>query len=200
MDTRDSDETTSLTSTVNMESHWHTIQEVRARAYTYTGTHTCSIRNYVPTRKLTNGRERASKRIVRTQKNILAERLHTRTRSNTHMYTRAVNAIVAVVCCRRGLVDRHSTVSPMPWVLTMNVRVDTNSREPSAPRHNNPGFYCPCHCCNFRRLFRPNARALTSRKSVTVDRPTNRERWRLQYHDTVMTSSSVHVPWYSYLP
>ena len=89
----------------------YTVERARAlslsHTHTHTYTHTHIFRTQLCSQKEAHKRARASKRIARTQKNILAERLYTRARSNTRIYTRAMNAIVAVAVRRRRRHRRH---------------------------------------------------------------------------------------------
>ena len=81
------------------------VTDTRCKRFPHVYTHTLA-RTHAPPYATTfpqgssraGGCERASKRIARTRKKILAKRLHTRTRSNTSIYTRAANAVAVVVC------------------------------------------------------------------------------------------------------
>lgn len=131
------------------------VTDTRCKRFPHVYTHTLA-RTHAPPYATTfpqgssraGGCERASKRIARTRKKILAERLHTRTRSNTTIYTRAENATVVVVCgvwC--VVVDvavvfvfvfvfvvlQHHRVTYIPRVSTINVRIDFKSRDVSTP-------------------------------------------------------------------
>lgn len=95
----------------------YTVERERARALIHT--HTYIFRTQLCSQKEAHKRARASKRIARTQKNILAERLYTRARSNTRIYTRAMNAIVAVAVRRRRRHRRGLETATPPCHLGM---------------------------------------------------------------------------------
>lgn len=95
----------------------YTVERARARALIHT--HTYIFRTQLCSQKEAHKRARASKRIARTQKNILAERLYTRARSNTRIYTRAMNAIVAVAVRRRRRHRRGLETATPPCHLGM---------------------------------------------------------------------------------
>lgn len=97
----------------------YTVERARARTHTQTHTHIYIFRTQLCSQKEAHKRARASKRIARTQKNILAERLYTRARSNTHIYTRAMNAIVAVAVRRRRRHRRGLETATPPCHLGM---------------------------------------------------------------------------------
>lgn len=97
----------------------YTVERARARTHTQTHTHIYIFRTQLCSQKEAHKRARASKRIARTQKNILAERLYTRARSNTRIYTRAMNAIVAVAVRRRRRHRRGLETATPPCHLGM---------------------------------------------------------------------------------
>lgn len=100
-------------------AHVYVYTVERARALSLTHTHTHIFRTQLCSQKEAHKRARASKRIARTQKNILAERLYTRARSNTRIYTRAMNAIVAVAVRRRRRHRRGLETATPPCHLGM---------------------------------------------------------------------------------
>ena len=87
--------------------------------------------------------------------------------------------------CRRAT---PPCLAYIPRVSTVNVRIDSNSRDVSTPsRRYESSFYYLSHCCNSRRRFFPaNVHALASRKFVTVNRPTDRPTDREEMMTTIV--------------